>query len=88
MKEIEPGRYRLTVNRTGNANNKYGSPSPDRPGATLSIEKDKRLSSLDLKLTPHGVVTGRIVDADGDPVAGVLCLNCLCHSRGASGYGS
>jgi hypothetical protein len=71
MNQIEPGRYRLTVTRTGFANGEYGAPGPGRQGTTLSIGRAQMLTDLNLKLTPHGVVTGRIVDRDGDPVAAV-----------------
>jgi hypothetical protein len=71
INEVEPGRYRLTVTRTGYANGEYGSPSPGRQGTTLSLGRAQRLTDLTLRLTPHGVMTGRIVDRDGDPLAGV-----------------
>ncbi|HXP87350.1 MAG TPA: carboxypeptidase-like regulatory domain-containing protein [Bryobacteraceae bacterium] len=71
MDQIEPGRYRLTVDRTGYTNGEYGAPAPGRQGTTLSLGRAQKLTDLTLKLTPHGVVTGRIVDRDGDPVAAV-----------------
>lgn len=69
MKNIEPGKYRLSVSRNGFVRASYGSRGPDRPGTTLSLDPGQRLKEVNFKLTPHGVITGRIVDEDGDPVA-------------------
>lgn len=71
MKEIEPGKYRLSVSRNGFVNTSYGARGPNQPGTTISLDPGQRLKEVNLKLTPHGVVSGRVVDEDGDPVAGV-----------------
>src|SRR5712691_3323200 len=71
MKDIEPGTYRMTVNRTGYVNGEYGAPGPGRQGATLTLGRAQKVGDLVVKLTPHGVVTGRVVDRDGDPVSNV-----------------
>jgi 5-hydroxyisourate hydrolase-like protein (transthyretin family) len=69
MKDIEPGQYRLTVDRTGFVNMEYGARSPGRTGAILSLSRAQSLKDLVVRLTPHGVVAGRVVDQDGDAVA-------------------
>ena len=71
MKDIEPGTYRMTVYRTGYVNGEYGAPGPGRQGATLTLDRGQKVGDLVVKLTPHGVVTGRVVDRDGDPVSNV-----------------
>jgi hypothetical protein len=70
MKDLEPGRYRMTVSHAGYVDGEYGSRGPGRQGATLQLDRAQRLTGLVVKLTPQGVVTGRIVDRDGDPVSG------------------
>ena len=72
MKDIEPGKYRLTVNRTGFVSTEYGAHGPGRPGTMLSLNRAQGLKDLVFRLTPHGVVAGRVVDQDGDPVAGIF----------------
>jgi len=74
MKGIEPGKYRLSVNRTGFVRTSYGARGPNRPGTTISLSAGQVLKDVKFQLTPHGVVTGRIVDEDGDPVAGVRVM--------------
>ena len=69
MKDIEPGQYRLMAIRNGYVTLTYGAKGPGRVGTTLSLVRQQHLSELTLKLTPHGVIAGRIVDEDGDPVA-------------------
>ena len=71
MKDLEPGKYRLSVTCNGFVRGSYGSRGPNRPGATLSLDPGQHLKQVDFKLTPHGVVTGRVVDQDGDPLANV-----------------
>jgi len=71
MTDIEPGKYRLSVSRNGFVNTSYGARGPNRPGTTLTLDPGQHLKEVNFKLTPHGVVSGRIVDEDGDPVARV-----------------
>jgi hypothetical protein len=69
MKDIDPGKYRLTVMRTGFVTAEYGARGAMRSGTTLSLEPGKQLTDVNFRLTPHGVVTGRVLDEDGEPVA-------------------
>ncbi|HEY1336600.1 MAG TPA: carboxypeptidase regulatory-like domain-containing protein [Bryobacteraceae bacterium] len=68
MKDIDPARYRLMVSRTGFVNMQYGARSPQRPGTLLTLARGQHLKDIVFRLPPHGVVTGRVVDEDGDPV--------------------
>jgi hypothetical protein len=69
LKDVEPGRYRLTASRNGYVNLSYGARGPSRPGTTISLVRQQRLTDLTLKMTPHAIVTGRILEDDGEPVA-------------------
>ena len=37
------------------------------PGTTLSLSRAQHMTEL-TKMTPHGVITGRILDDEGEPV--------------------
>src|SRR5438445_911017 len=76
MKDIEPGKYQLRVNRNGFVSTSYGARGPGRPGTTLSLIRSQNLKDVVFRLTPHGVVAGRILDEDGEPVpnAGVQLM--------------
>ncbi|HWU39604.1 MAG TPA: carboxypeptidase-like regulatory domain-containing protein, partial [Candidatus Acidoferrum sp.] len=69
MKDIEPGKYRLTVNRNGYVPFTYGARGPMQPGTTLSLIRQQHMADLALRLTPQAVITGRILDDEGEPVA-------------------
>ena len=69
MKDIEPGKYRLSVNRTGFVASEYGAHGPMRPGGTLTLAPGQKIEDLVFRLTPHAVITGRVLDEDGEPVA-------------------
>src|SRR5579862_3625706 len=68
MKDLEPGHYRMNVSHNGYVNGDYGARGPGRQGATISLGRAQKLTGLSVKLTAQGVVTGRVLDRDGDPV--------------------
>lgn len=72
MKDLEPGKYMLSVTRSGYVNMQYGARGPNKPGVTLSLNRAQQLKEVNFRLTPHGVISGRIVDEDGDPVSAVF----------------
>jgi len=74
MIDLEPGKYRLMVNRNGYVNMNYGAKAPTRPGTTLTLEQGQKMGPLEFHLTPHGVIAGRIVDEDGEPLAQVQVM--------------
>ena len=69
MKDIDPGKYRLSVTRTGFVQGEYGARGPLRQGTTLTLAAGQHLQDVNFRLTPHAVIIGRVVDEDGEPVA-------------------
>ncbi len=69
MKDLEPGKYRLTIDRTGYVNTQYGARGPNRPGTILTLNRGQKLKDVNSRLTPGSVITGRVMDEDGEPVA-------------------
>ena len=59
-----PGGYGLRVTHEGFADTWYGAPAPLR----LAAGEKKEVT---VPLVPHAVITGRVEDASGKPVAGV-----------------
>jgi protocatechuate 3,4-dioxygenase beta subunit len=69
--ELEKGTYRLSVERAGFVRAEYGGRRSRRgapAGAAISLDSGQKISGLVMKLTPQAVITGRILDSDGDPV--------------------
>jgi len=71
LKGIDPGRYRLTVSRIGFVTQEYGQRKTDDPGAVLSLRPGQELKDLLFRLTASGVIAGRIIEEDGEPLPSV-----------------
>jgi Carboxypeptidase regulatory-like domain len=73
LEEVLPGRYTLSAERTGFLTQKYGAlgATNSSPGSVLTLAAGQTLKDLDFKLIPQGVITGRVTDADGDPMPGI-----------------
>jgi hypothetical protein len=66
---LAAGRYRLSVSRNG-----YIDPGGERGGgfgATLSFTAGQEIGDVILRLTPTGVISGRIVNERDEPLPGV-----------------
>jgi protocatechuate 3,4-dioxygenase beta subunit len=68
---VAPGKYRLTAEHNGFLVTQYGARGPNKPGTPLTLEPGQKSSDLVLRLTPHGVITGRVLDDEGEPVSNV-----------------
>ena len=67
-----PGKYSLSATATGYLRlSQFETPQPRRSGTALSLAPGQKLSGIVLRLTPSSAISGRIVDQDGDPLAGV-----------------
>jgi len=69
LKGIQPGRYKLVVSRSGFVPEEYGQRKPDDPGAILTLRPGQEMKDLLFRLIPSAVITGRILDEDGEPLA-------------------
>jgi protocatechuate 3,4-dioxygenase beta subunit len=68
IENIDPGRYNVSAERNGFVRFQYGSRGPGRPGAPLTLSPGQRTRDLVFRLFPQGVITGKVVDEDGEPV--------------------
>ncbi len=68
---IPAGLYRLFVQRDGFISFVYGARGPDRPGKPLALSAGGSAESLNIALEPLGVISGRVLDEDGEPVQGI-----------------
>ncbi len=66
---IEPGRYRLFAERTGYI--EVEKKQHRSSGVVLSFEAGQQLKDFLIRMLPAAVVTGRVVDQDGDPMPSV-----------------
>jgi protocatechuate 3,4-dioxygenase beta subunit len=68
--QVEPGAYRLWVERAGFARMAYGSSTPDGAGTVLNIAPGQQMREIKLRIVPLGAISGRVFDEEGDPVQG------------------
>jgi protocatechuate 3,4-dioxygenase beta subunit len=74
FRDLDPGRYTLTGEKAGFARQAYGARSNPGTGSALILAKGQQTKDLVLKLTPAAVITGRVLDEDGEPVANAIVM--------------
>src|SRR5438067_5370897 len=56
---VEPGKYRLRASRNGFVTVQYGGRTWPRSGTVLDLARPQQIKDVDLRVTPHGMITGR-----------------------------
>jgi len=69
IEQVEPGSYRLMAERQGFVRQQYGARRNSMMGMTVKVAAGQELTDLNFKLTPHAVITGRVLDEEGEPLA-------------------
>jgi protocatechuate 3,4-dioxygenase beta subunit len=66
---VPPGNYAITAQRNGyvrqDGENRFGP----RSTPLLVVTSGQAVTGITIKMVPHGVVAGRVVDEDGEPLA-------------------
>ncbi|MGE5327339.1 MAG: carboxypeptidase regulatory-like domain-containing protein [Deltaproteobacteria bacterium] len=70
IKNVEPGRYRLSAWHAGYVNQAYGQRGQESSGTTLSLAPGQAVHEISIRLTRAAVISGHVYDEDGDPVVG------------------
>ncbi len=68
---LDPGRYQLSADRNGYVRQQYGQRGQARMGAPLVLERGQNLRDIVFRLVPAAILTGRVVDDEGEPVSHV-----------------
>jgi len=71
---LPAGTYRLAARRTGFLNVEYGSVSSSSDGAALSVSAGQSVTGLIIKLTPQAIITGKVMDEEGEPAPGTTVV--------------
>jgi protocatechuate 3,4-dioxygenase beta subunit len=71
FEDVEPGAYQLQAERSGFVPQFYGARLPNTSGTPLTVREGDKLGGLEIRMVPQAVITGRVFDQDGDPVAGI-----------------
>ena len=67
---LPPGRYSLTVSKSGFVSLSYGQRRPLQPGTPLQLADRQELKGLEFRLPRGSVIAGHIFDDSGDPLPG------------------
>lgn len=70
--DLPAGNYTITASRTGFVDAIYGQRRPFQPGTPVQLNDGQEVATIDLRLIRGGVITGRVVDEDGEPLARAL----------------
>ena len=70
LRNVPAGRYKLMVSRNGYVQQEFGQRKPSDPGATFTLSPGQTKTDVVFKLLPSAVISGRVFDADGEPVTG------------------
>jgi hypothetical protein len=71
FRDIPPGRYTLRVQRSGYLALNYGQRRPGEQARPLEIAAKEVVEKVDFALPRMGIISGRVLDDLGEPIAGV-----------------
>lgn len=67
FEDLDPGSYFLSAERTGYVRQSYGARTSG-PASTIKLDAGQHVQDIVLKLTPQGMLFGKVTDEDGDPL--------------------
>jgi protocatechuate 3,4-dioxygenase beta subunit len=70
--QVDAGQYRLVASRNAYVRQAYGQKDARRPGTILTVAENQTLKDINFDMVPGGVIAGRVVDEDGEPMANVM----------------
>jgi hypothetical protein len=81
---VEPGTYMLRGERAGYASQAYGARDANVFGAPIPLAEGEELKNIVFKLVPNALLSGKVLDEDGDPVsrASVMVLRYTYRTSG------
>ena len=71
FENVSPGNYRLSGEKTGFIRSNFGGRGGGAIGSQLAIAAGTEKADVIVRITPQGIVSGRILDEDGEPMEGV-----------------
>jgi protocatechuate 3,4-dioxygenase beta subunit len=72
LADLQPGGFTVSVEKGGYLTLHYGQKRPFEPGKTIALTAGQSFENADVMLPRPGVISGKLVDEFGDPVAGAL----------------
>jgi Carboxypeptidase regulatory-like domain len=72
LKNVPAGNYHLRVSRNGYFDVQFGQKKPSDPGAIINLQPGQNMPDLVFKMGRAEVISGRVFDEDGEPMAKVM----------------
>lgn len=69
---LPAGTYTITASKSGFVDAIFGQRRPLQPGTPVPVADGQEVAALDLRLTRGSVITGHVLDEDGEPLARTL----------------
>jgi len=69
LQNLDAGQYILSVQRNGYVSQAFGQRNAGEQGTTISLGAGQKLVDINFRMIQGGVVTGRVVDEDSEPLA-------------------
>jgi hypothetical protein len=66
LEDIPPGRYKMRVERNGYLSKSYGEDDHGNSSTILTLKPEQQLTDLIFRMQRCGVISGRILDEDGE----------------------
>jgi hypothetical protein len=66
---LPPGTYSITATKTGFVDGAFGQRRALRTGTPVELAEAQQRADVDMKLSRGGVITGRVLDEDGEPLS-------------------
>jgi hypothetical protein len=71
IEKVEPGSYQLAAERQGFVRQMYSATQNSMAGVTIRVAAGQSLKEINFKLIPQAIITGRVLDEEGEPLARV-----------------
>ena len=81
--KLPAGRYSLAANKPGYLRLAYGAKRQDGAGTVITLGDGQQMTGLSIRLPRGSVITGRIIDATGEPAFGVYVRAMRSRMQGA-----
>src|SRR5688572_4247253 len=69
FRNLPAGRYTVSASKNGYVTISYGQRRPNEPGSPLDLADRQVADKVDFALPRGGIITGRVLDEYGEPVA-------------------
>ncbi len=93
FRDLPAGRYTLTGSVSGHAPAAFGASEPEAPASVVELRQGEWRTDVRLRFWKYGVISGRVVDEEGRPLARmpVIAVNtrpALASPRAISTFGA